>query len=63
MYGFDDVYRVLAMVCTNRASGSSEAGTLSDLQDSGRTPSSRRALGRIRAIDAREIRERGSGRF
>ena len=41
MYGFDDMYRVLTMTCTNKASGSSEAGALSDLQDSGKTPSSR----------------------
>ena len=46
------------MMCTNKASGSSEAGALSDLQDSGKTPSSRWVLGKIRAIDAREIRER-----
>ena len=58
MYGFDDMYRVLTMMCTNKASGSSEAGALSDLQDSGKTPSSRWVLGKIRAIDAREIRER-----
>ena len=58
MYGFDDMHRVLTMMCTNRASGSSEAGELSDLQDRGKTPSSRWVLGKIRAIDAREIRER-----
>ena len=58
MYGFNDMYRVLTMMCTNKASGSSEAGALSDLQDSGKTPSSRWVLGKIRAIDAREIRER-----
>ena len=58
MYGFDDMYRVLTMMCTNKASGSSEAGALSDLQDGGKTPSSRWVLGKIRAIDAREIRDR-----
>ena len=58
MYGFDDMYRVLTMMCTNKASGSSETGALSDLQDSGKTPSSRWVLGKIRAIDVREIRER-----
>ena len=58
MYGFDDMYRVLTMMCTNKASGSSEAEALSDLQDSGMTPSSRWVLGKIRAIDVREIRER-----
>ena len=58
MYGFDDMYRVLTMMCTNKASGSSEAGALFDLQDSGKTPSSRWVLDKIRAIDAREIRER-----
>ena len=57
MYGFDDMYRVLTMMCTNKASDSSEAGALSDLQDSGKTPSSRWVLSKIRGIGIREIRE------
>ena len=61
MYGFDDMYRVLTMMCTNKASGSSEAGALSDLQDSGKTPSSRWVLGKIRCGRCRS-RPRSSGR-
>ena len=57
MYGFDDMYRVLTMMCANKASGSSEAGALSDLQDSGKTPSSRCVLGKICGIGIKEIRE------
>ena len=57
MYGFDDMYRVLTMMCTNKASDSSEAGALSDLQDSGKAPPSRWVLGKIRGIGIREIRE------
>ena len=40
MYGFDDMYRVLTMMRANKAAGSSEAGELSDLQDSWKTSSS-----------------------
>ena len=58
MYGFDDMYRVPAMMCTNKASGSSEAGALSDLQDSGDTILTMGAGRRSARIDAREIRER-----
>ena len=54
MYGFDDMYRVLTMMCTNRAPGSSEAGALSDLQDSGKTPSGGCWA---RSAGVREIRE------
>ena len=48
----------LTRMCTNTGSGSSEAGALSDLHDSGKTPSSRWVLDKLRAIDGREILDR-----